>query len=316
MVLQFLYNYYPSLRTENHIFASDRDKGISEGVLTAFPNAYASHCCQHIADNIQSKYGLTAQNQFWKVARARTEKLYLEALAELLPTAATYLATIPAKRWARHAFPYPRYGHDTSNISESLNSVFRPIRCMPPIRMIDGIWTYVMETIHERRHRPQRGQLANTPLEHFEERMKQASRYRVYTSGGGIYQVQVLHGAKYIVDLTDGTCECGQFYEYQTACKHALIAIQHAKEDPYIYVFGAYKTETYRTTYSKQLMPISIQDLTPDLEVKPPIQVKQRGRPKTKRIRKGQYARKKRRCGNCGQLATHPQFKILSGSAM
>jgi hypothetical protein len=73
----------------------------------------------------------------------------------------------------------------------------------------------------------------------------------------------------------------------------------------HIYVFGAYTTETYRTTYSKQLMPISIQDLTPDLEVKPPIQVKQRGRPKTKRIRKGQYARKKRRCGNCSQLATH-----------
>lgn len=103
--------------------------------------------------------------------------------------------------------------------------------------------------------------------------MKQAARYRVYTSGDGIYQVQVPHGAKYIVDLIDRTCECGQFYEYQTACKHALIAIQHAKEDPYIYVFGAYKSKMYRTTYSKQLMPISIQDLTPDLEVKPPIQV-------------------------------------------
>jgi hypothetical protein len=46
------------------------------------------------------------------------------------------------------------------------------------------------------------------------------------------------------VDLEEGTCECMQFYEYQTVCKHALIAIQHAREDPYEYVFGTYKTDT------------------------------------------------------------------------
>ena len=118
----------------------------------------------------------------------------------------------------------------------------------------------------------------------FKERMKQAARYRVYNSGNGIYQVQVPHGAKYVVDLKEGTCECMQFYEYQTAYKHALITIQHAGEDPYEYVFSAYKTETYRNTYRKQLMLISIQGLVLDLEVKPPTQVRLRGRPKTKRI--------------------------------
>jgi ribosomal protein S27AE len=33
--------------------------------------------------------------------------------------------------------------------------------------------------------------------------------------------------------------------------------------------------------------------------------VKLRGRPKIARIRKGQYRREKRRCGNCGELAHH-----------
>jgi hypothetical protein len=92
--------------------------------------------------------------------------------------------------------------------------------------------------------------------------VKQAAQYRVYTSGDGIYQVQDLHGAKYVVDLLYGTYECTQFYEYQTACKHALIAIQYAKEDPYTYVLSVYTTETYQTTYSRQLMLISIEDLT------------------------------------------------------
>ena len=57
-----------------------------------------------------------------------------------------------------------------------------------------------METRHERRHRQQRGVLANTPLSHFKERVKASARYRVYASGNGIYQVRVPRGAKYVVD--------------------------------------------------------------------------------------------------------------------
>lgn len=53
--------------------------------------------------------------------------------------------------------------------------------------MIDAIWTYIMETRYERRHRPQRGVLANTPLSHFKERVKALAQYRVYTSSNGIY---------------------------------------------------------------------------------------------------------------------------------
>ena len=177
---KFLYEWFPSLQSENHVFVSDREKGIFEGLNTAFPNSYQAMCCQYLADNVQLRYGIIARGQFWKMARARTEPCYKAALNELQalsPTAVEYLSTIDVKRWARYAFPYPRYGHDTSNISESLNSVLRPIRLLPPIHMIDAIWTYIMETRHERRHRPQRGVLANTPLSHFEERVKASARY-------------------------------------------------------------------------------------------------------------------------------------------
>jgi hypothetical protein len=46
--------------------------------------------------------------------------LFAEALAKLEPATATYLAAIPVEHWAEHVFLYPQYGHDTSNISESL----------------------------------------------------------------------------------------------------------------------------------------------------------------------------------------------------
>jgi len=49
------------------------------------------------------------------------------------------------------------------------------------------------------------------------------------------------------------------------------------------------------------MMPVSIEDLAPDPYVRPPKLGKLRGRPKTKRIRKGALNRQTRKCGNCKQ---------------
>jgi hypothetical protein len=53
------------------------------------------------------------------------------------------------------------------------------------------------------------------------------------------------------------------------------------------------------------MYPVDIQGLKPNSSCLPPKIVKLRGRPKIARLRKGQYRREKRRCGNCGQLAHH-----------
>jgi len=45
----------------------------------------------------------------------------------------------------------------------------------------------------------------------------------------------------------------------------------HANEDPLLYFAEEYTTETYRATYAERLYPLSIEGLTPDLNVKPPI---------------------------------------------
>jgi hypothetical protein len=72
----FLKEYFNTLNSNNLIVYSDREKGISDGVSQLFPNATQHHCCQHLAANVQATYGLTAQNQFWKIARAKTQKLF------------------------------------------------------------------------------------------------------------------------------------------------------------------------------------------------------------------------------------------------
>jgi hypothetical protein len=186
----FLHRHFPGLKNDDYVFISDREKGIFEGVSSTFPKGLPVHCNQHIADNIQAKFRLIARKHFWKIARAYFLDEFKTALAALgaeNQAAAEYLSNIPTASWAWHAHKTCQYGHDTSNISESVNNILRPLRKKQPLRMMDGIWTWVMSLFYERSNRPQKGLLANTPLQLFEERKTRAQHYKAYASGNGVY---------------------------------------------------------------------------------------------------------------------------------
>jgi hypothetical protein len=72
----FVKEHFPWTNSEQMVFISDRDKGITSAINTHFPEGNQAHCCQHIADNLQSKFGLTCRNQFWKVARAKDKRTF------------------------------------------------------------------------------------------------------------------------------------------------------------------------------------------------------------------------------------------------
>jgi hypothetical protein len=43
---------------EKLVIMSDSEKGLNKAVSEALPNAKHSHCCQHIAANVQSRFGI------------------------------------------------------------------------------------------------------------------------------------------------------------------------------------------------------------------------------------------------------------------
>ena len=119
---------------------SDRDKGLAaaDSVLNLTKRAF---CCQHIASNIQTKFGLAARKQFWRIAYARSELLYnnvLDELRVLKPAAADYIAALPRNLYAVAFFTGARFGHYTSNIVEAANALFLE-RELPVLDMLHGI---------------------------------------------------------------------------------------------------------------------------------------------------------------------------------
>jgi hypothetical protein len=303
---KFLKDCFPAMDNQGVVFISDRDKGLAASVHMVFPNATPAHCCQHIADNVQQRYGVKCRPLFWRCAWAKTRQLFEEALAALQAedgAAAAYVDNISHGTWARYAFPYPRFGHNTSNNVESLNSVWNPLRSLSPLKMVDAIWSTTMKTIYDRSHRPQQStEIADIPLLKFKDRLRSSHRYRVFESGNGVYQVQVPDsGSKFIVNLAQRTCTCMNFQEYVGPCTHAITACRFEAEDPYVYFYWAYRMRSYRKTYQNPMIPVSIEDLASDSRIYPPKLGKLRGRPKTKRIRRGAWNRQPRQCRNCKQ---------------
>ena len=88
-------------------------------------------------------------------------------------------------------------------------------------------------------------------------------------------------------NFREQTCEYIYFQDYQLPCIHAIIACQYKTEDPFEYFIPEYSVSAYRKTYKHFLHPVSIENLALDPGILPPVFVKQRGRSRTKRIRKG-----------------------------
>jgi transposase-like protein len=134
--LKHIKKAFQKVGEEDFIIMSDREKGLPKVLDEILPNAVHGYCCQHIADNVQTKFGLKCRPHFWTCARAKSKEAFdtaFQALQLESVDAATYINQIPHKFWARYQFPTARCGRDTNNIVESTNSAWADLRCLPPL---------------------------------------------------------------------------------------------------------------------------------------------------------------------------------------
>jgi hypothetical protein len=73
---EFLKDAFDELSQEGYVFMSDRDKGLAAAVCAVFPQSCAAHCCQHIADNVQQKFGAKCRPLFWRCAWAKDREKF------------------------------------------------------------------------------------------------------------------------------------------------------------------------------------------------------------------------------------------------
>ncbi|MCO5561613.1 hypothetical protein L7F22_015234 [Adiantum nelumboides] len=124
----FLQNLHENLANVNGLcFISDKQKGLLSGMELVFPGCEHAYCMRHLDANLKKKCNNGEFiHLFWVAAYASAVVGYeeaIEGMKAINDLATTYLLnTSPPSHWATSYFKGKRYGHLTSNITESLNA--------------------------------------------------------------------------------------------------------------------------------------------------------------------------------------------------
>ncbi|KAL0217076.1 hypothetical protein RCL1_007559 [Eukaryota sp. TZLM3-RCL] len=298
---------------ENVVFLSDRQKGLIDAVSSRFPNNPHGFCVKHLADNIKKKFrGKGLLNAVWSAARCSTVKdfnIAMNVIKTVNERAHNFLSELGVEKWANTHFVGSRYGHLTSNLSESLNKWLLEIRELPLIPLLEQIRCNLTEWINKRRDAAL--DLENKSQVIIPEMWKlvkdNLARGRAYEAMkvGNLDEKKVEvkscnREINYEVNLDTNSCSCQQPKLDGYPCPHMCKACTLYNESPVKYVQDFYSISSYKASYAIgiQMVKSRVQwnrnELADLQEVLPPNFQKSIGRRRKKRFRGGPKMKKPR----------------------
>ena len=307
---------YPSLTAPRSVLMSDRDKGLIGGIQEVLPQCFAARCCQHLADNVATRYGAACRPLFWACAYAKTTEAFQEAVLALRqhhPMAATWLEAIDKQTWATCAFPTARYGHLTSNLVESINSHWLDARDHAAFGLLRAVWALMASKIYRRSEAKHADFICQKPAKLLDEAYTKSRRYAVTSYDQGIGTVTKGEGT-YQVTLPASQCSCGSYQEIGIPCEHAIALCLAQRLDPEHYTMPIYHTTAYKQQYEQRLPPFDSENLALAASCKVSCHQRAAGRPRKARRRIGQNAGSSYTCQRCGEQGHNSRNKRCQGA--
>jgi len=204
-----------------------------------------------------------------------------------------------------------------NNFTESFNAWILEARAKPIIKMLEEIIVQVMRLLGKNEKK------VRTWVTNFiPECMKLYIDYRAIAQGCKVefnrdWGYKVSDGEdRYTINLEQKICTCRIWDLSGIPCPHAIKALTHKKVDPITEIHWWYSKEAYMLTYKNKMQPVRGQKfwkVDPSSAMLPPDVVKQLGRPKMKRNKEPDEARKRKgewsqsrkgtqmTCSNCGE---------------
>ncbi|KNH07961.1 Zinc finger SWIM-type [Perkinsela sp. CCAP 1560/4] len=263
-----------------------------------FPYALHFHCTKHIIDNCRKASTVKYHDGLiWGIQGSKTEDKYNKNLANLrlkCPSAADYLAHIPAESWCLwpHIKTRSLHGSRTNNIAESANAMNMPIRRMEPWYAMDQLTQNQLRSYSERlvaaRIRKSKGELLTEYAQ--SEYSIQASLARdclvEVATIVPLMSNRVSPQERHYVDLDSLQCTCGYPMQYQLPCKH-MIAFASIRGDLKDYPTWVQRScsrwvlKNYLKSLEEiRLYPVCWDDMVADGVTTAPPLMKSKGRPR------------------------------------
>ena len=246
-------------------------------------------------------------------------------LRELHPQAANWIAGTPITKWARaYDEEGQRWGHMTTNLAESINSVLKGVRFLPVLGLVKATF-YRLNHYWVERARTIHAQMMAGEVFSEDCRKKLAigiqkassCSVRAFDRRSSAFEVQEpfdpsshQYGRCCRVDLTHRSCDCGEFQIQKFPCTHAFAACANVSLDPNQFVHHIFRLDTLVKIYNNEFRPIgdvanwpstSEPTLLPNKSM-----IRRKGRPRSSRIRNEmdwiEHRDEGLRCGLCRQL--------------
>jgi MULE transposase domain/SWIM zinc finger len=220
-------------------FISDPQKGLIEALKVVFPNNHSCYCAVHIARNVGAKFGGPQQAKYVILLSKTFSMTEAEQLLQAMSRRVReYVAEIEEPQWRSTAWLVdealpPRYGIVTSNMSESLNSMFERARDVHWKHTIQIILSKMVERIAElsQKYEGKEGVIDEVVcrLQYYWQEhcaglvvvpMKDSAQtlFTVFTHSGGVVDENV---AGHNMNVATRSCDCGLWQEHEYPCIHA-----------------------------------------------------------------------------------------------
>ncbi|XP_024014261.1 uncharacterized protein LOC112088208 [Eutrema salsugineum] len=174
---------------------------------------------------------------FMECARQYTEAEFLDhytRMALKYPNVTEYLERrVEVSKWAMCYFPGDRYNLETSNVVESLNSVFKDARKLCLLPLMNEIVVKLCEWFNNHRNEaasmPPGCKLVAFVENIFHSRCAEAKRLTVTELNISQIEYSIIgnDGMNYTVNLKSKTCSCKCFDIDKYPCVHTLAALEH-----------------------------------------------------------------------------------------
>ena len=231
-----------------------------------------------------------------------------------------WIDKIPVEKWTRAFDEGRRWGHMTTNLVESLNSVFKGTRNLPIIILVSATY-YRMGMLFVERGAKWSAVLNSGQT--FTERCVKVMKEE--TSKSATHQVSIFyynnntfsvketinHGegkplGRYKVNLMEGWCDCGKFQAYRVPCSHVIAACSVVCQDAFLLLSDVYKVANLFGVYSTSFPVLPYDEYWPTYEGdqifhNPVMRRNKKGRPVSTRIttEMDAYDKLERKCTLC-----------------
>ncbi|XP_009786802.1 uncharacterized protein [Nicotiana sylvestris] len=204
-----------------------------------------------------------------------------------------------------------------NNFTESFNSWILEARHKPIVKMLEDIRVKVMNQLKDRVEEVNswRGEYNPYAMELYNDYKEMASKCKENFNGDGVFEISEGED-RHTVILEQQRCTCRLWNLFGIPCAHAIRAFLYKKQDPTLGIHWWYSKQAWQLVYQHKLQPVRgkrFWKVEPHQAMDPTPLAKMVGRPKVKRSREKDEARKRQgqwstsrkglqmNCSFCGQ---------------